>query len=178
MKFFFLGYGSNEHAYRVFNKTSRRVEVAVDVTFDESNGSQVEQVDSSVVGKEDPPCEAIKQLAIGDIRPQEDEVTEVVVPQVDAAPISADVPDATLQQASAATPERGSATLEGGSAAPTQLTAADSTPAHGQDLQPIFEQDDDEDPEDEQEAVKHPRLRQTIQRDHPIDNILGSLRKG
>ena len=63
------------------------------MTFDESNGSQVEQVDSSVVGKEDPPCEAIKQLAIGDIRPQ-DEVTEVVVPQVAAAPISADVPDA------------------------------------------------------------------------------------
>ena len=41
----------------------------------------MEQVDSSVVGKEDPPCEAIKQLAIGDTRPQEDEVTEVEVPQ-------------------------------------------------------------------------------------------------
>ena len=40
--------------------------------FDESNGSQVEQVDSSVVEKEDPPCDAIKQMAIGDIRPQED----------------------------------------------------------------------------------------------------------
>ena len=64
---FLLGYGSNEHAYRVFNKTSGRVEIAVDMTFDESNGSQVEQVDSSVVGKEDPPCEAIKQLAIDDI---------------------------------------------------------------------------------------------------------------
>ena len=56
---FLLGYGSNEHAYRIFNKTSGRVEIAVDVTFDESNGSQVEQVDSSVVGKEDPQCEAI-----------------------------------------------------------------------------------------------------------------------
>jgi hypothetical protein len=41
---FLLGYGLNEHAYRVFNKTSGRVEIAVDVTFDESNGSQVEQV--------------------------------------------------------------------------------------------------------------------------------------
>ena len=64
------------------------------MTFDESNGSQVEQVDSSVVGKEDPPCEVIKQLTIGDIRPQEEEVTEVEVPQVAAAPIFADVPDA------------------------------------------------------------------------------------
>ena len=78
----------------MFNKTSRRVEIAVDVTFDESIGSQVEQVDSSIVGKEDPPYEAIKQLTIGDIRPQEDEVTEVVVPQIAAAPISADVPNA------------------------------------------------------------------------------------
>ena len=88
------------------------------MTFDESNSSQVKQVDSSVVEKEDPPCEAIKQLSIGDIRPQE-KVTEVEVPQVVAAPISADVPNATLQQASTATPERGNAALAGDSAAPT-----------------------------------------------------------
>jgi hypothetical protein len=36
---FLLGYGSNEHDYRVFNKTSGKVDVAVDVTFDESIGS-------------------------------------------------------------------------------------------------------------------------------------------
>ena len=91
---FLLGYGSNEHAYHVFNKTFGRVEIAVDVTFDESNGSQVEQVDSSVVGKEDPPCEAIKQLDIGDIRPQEDKVTEVEVPQATDEQSFADVPNA------------------------------------------------------------------------------------
>src|SRR5438128_3791992 len=34
---FMLGYGSNAHAYRVFNKTSGCVEIAKDVTFDESN---------------------------------------------------------------------------------------------------------------------------------------------
>jgi len=67
------------------------------MTFDESNGSQVEQVDSSVIGKEDPPCEAIKQLAIGDIRPQEDEATEVEASQVAAAPIFTDVPHAKQQ---------------------------------------------------------------------------------
>ena len=102
----------------------------------------------------------------------------MVVPQVAAAPISADIPDAKLQQTPVATPEHCSAALEGGSAAPTQSAIADSSPARGQNLQPIFEQDDDEDLEDEQEAIEHPRLRQTIQRDHPIDNILGSLRKG
>ena len=54
------------------------------MTFDESNGSHVEQVDSSVVGNEEPPCEAIKQLAIGDIRPQEEKATEVETPQAEA----------------------------------------------------------------------------------------------
>jgi transposase InsO family protein len=37
---FLLGYGTNEHAYRVFNKTIGCVETTVDVKFDESNGSQ------------------------------------------------------------------------------------------------------------------------------------------
>ena len=106
---FLLGYGSNEHAYRVFNKTSGRVEIAVDVTFDESNGSQVEQVDSSVVGKEEPPCEVIKQLAIGDIRPQEVQATKVEVPQVAVAPNSADAPDAEQQRTPAITFARGNA---------------------------------------------------------------------
>jgi hypothetical protein len=64
----FLGYVPNEHAYRVFNLTTRRIEVMVDLTFDGSNGSQVEQVDLNVVGNEKPSCEAIKQLTIGDVR--------------------------------------------------------------------------------------------------------------
>ena len=38
---FLVGYGPSEHAYRVFNLTSGRIETTVDVTFDESNGSQV-----------------------------------------------------------------------------------------------------------------------------------------
>jgi hypothetical protein len=101
------------------------------VTFDESNGSQVEQVNSSVVGKEDPPCEAIKQLAIGDIRPQEDEATEVEVPQVADAPIFADVPNAEQQQTPATTPTCGSVVPKSDSATSVHLAAADSTLVHG-----------------------------------------------
>src|SRR5438128_2874998 len=67
---FILGYGSNTHAYRIFNKTSGCVEIAKDVTFDESNGSQ-EQIDSSLAEKEELPCEAIKKLALGELKPQE-----------------------------------------------------------------------------------------------------------
>jgi hypothetical protein len=46
------------------------------MTFDESNGSQVEQIDASVVGKEDLPRKATKQMAAGDVRPIEDQATE------------------------------------------------------------------------------------------------------
>src|SRR6266508_2601495 len=41
-----------------------------DVTFDESNGSK-EQIDPSFVEKEDLPCEAMKKLALGEVKPQE-----------------------------------------------------------------------------------------------------------
>ena len=68
---FLLGYGPNEHVYRVFNLPTVRTKITVDVMFDESNGSQVEQVDLDVVQKEEPPCEAINHMATGDVRPVE-----------------------------------------------------------------------------------------------------------
>jgi len=49
-----LGYGTNKHGYRVFNKTNGQVEIAVDVTFDETDGSQKEQVNVDSLGKEEP----------------------------------------------------------------------------------------------------------------------------
>ena len=68
---FLLGYGTNEHAYRVFNKTTGVVETTVDVKFDESNGSQVEQVDMNLVDDEEPPNLSIMRMGLGEIRPQE-----------------------------------------------------------------------------------------------------------
>ena len=63
---FLIGYDWNAYGYRVFNKTSCCVEIACDVTFDESNGSQGEQVDN-VVGMEESSSQAIKKSAIGEI---------------------------------------------------------------------------------------------------------------
>jgi hypothetical protein len=146
---FILGYGSNEHVYRVFNKTFGRVEIAVDVTFDESNGSQIEQIDSSVVGKEDPPCEAIKQMAIGDIMPQEDEATDLVGPLAADEEVFPNVPDAEGEHTPTAVQQFGNATPRSGSAAPPPEAATSSTPIQGQKLQPIFEEDEAEDPEDD-----------------------------
>ena len=67
-----LGYDSNTKAYRVFNKSSGLVEVSSDVVFDETNGSPREQVvDLDDVDEEDVPTAAIRTMAIGDVRPQE-----------------------------------------------------------------------------------------------------------
>ena len=78
------------------------------------------------------------------------------VPQAADEQSSADIPDAEGQQTPTANQQSGSAALP--------LTAAASpTPIQGQNLQPIFEQEDNEDLEDGQEVIDHPRLRQTIQ---------------
>jgi hypothetical protein len=68
---FLLGYDSNTKAYRVFNKSSDLVEVSSDVVFDETNGSPREQVDLDDIDEDDVPMAAIRTMAIGDVRPQE-----------------------------------------------------------------------------------------------------------
>jgi hypothetical protein len=67
---FLLGYASNARKYRVFNNTSGVVEIVIDVTFDESNGSQG-HIANELTGNEVPTCEAIKKITIGEVRPQE-----------------------------------------------------------------------------------------------------------
>jgi hypothetical protein len=68
---FLLGYNSNIKAYKVFNKSSGLVEVSSDVVFDETNGSQREQVDLDDVDEDEIPTAAMRTMAIGDVRPQE-----------------------------------------------------------------------------------------------------------
>jgi hypothetical protein len=41
-----------------------------------------------------------------------------------------------------------------------------------------LEQEDNDDQIQRQPIVPHPRVHQGIQRDHPVDNILGSIRRG
>jgi hypothetical protein len=66
-----LGYDSNSRVYHVFNKDSSCVGTTCDVVFDETNGSQVERYDLDYVDNEEAPCDALRTMAIGDVRPQE-----------------------------------------------------------------------------------------------------------
>jgi hypothetical protein len=68
---FLLGYDSNTKAYRVFNKSSGLVEVSSDIVFDETNGSPREQVNLDDVDEDEVPTTAMRTMAIGDVRPQE-----------------------------------------------------------------------------------------------------------
>jgi hypothetical protein len=60
---FLLGYDSNTRAYRVFNKSTGLVEVSCDIVFDETNGSQVEQVDLDELYDEEAPCIALRNIS-------------------------------------------------------------------------------------------------------------------
>jgi transposase InsO family protein len=104
---FLLGYDSNTRSYRVFNKSTGLVEVSCDIVFDETNGSQVEQIDLDELDDDEPP--------------QEEDIDQ------------------------------------GGD-------------------------EDDQDKEDDQEIrdqrPPHPRVHQAIQRDHPVNSILGDIHKG
>jgi hypothetical protein len=70
-KVFSFGYDSNSRAYRIFNKYSSFVETTCDVVFDETNDFQQEQYDLDVVDDKEAPCDALRRMSIGDVRPQE-----------------------------------------------------------------------------------------------------------
>jgi hypothetical protein len=68
---FLLGYDSNTRAYRVFNKSTGLFEVSCDIVFDETNGSQVEQVYLDELDDEEAPCVALRNMSIGHVCPKE-----------------------------------------------------------------------------------------------------------
>jgi hypothetical protein len=70
---FLLGYDSNTRAYRVFNKSTGLVEVCCDIVFNETNGSQVEQVDLDELDDEEAPCVVLRNMSIGDVCPKKSE---------------------------------------------------------------------------------------------------------
>ena len=87
---------------------------------------------------------AIKQMAIGDIRPQEVQATEVEAPHVTADLQPAAEIRAVVPLTQAAVLGSSSVAQRSSTATPMQTIAADISPIHGQNLQPIFEQEEDE----------------------------------
>ena len=69
---FLVGYSSKSKAYRVFNHATGLVKETYDVEFDESNGFQGAHGNLDDVGDE-PMREAMKNILVGDIKPNDDE---------------------------------------------------------------------------------------------------------
>ena len=141
---FLLGYDSNTKAYRVFNKSSGLVEVSSDVVFDETNGSPREQVvDLDDVDEEDVPTAAIRTMAIGEVRPQEQDERDQPSSSTMVHP-------------------------------PTQ----DDEQVHQEEACDQGGAQDDHVMEEEAQPAPPTQVRAMIQRDHPVDQILGDISKG
>ncbi|BAH95146.1 Os11g0205200 [Oryza sativa Japonica Group] len=179
---FLLGYESNAHAYHVFNKTSSIVEVTRDVTFDESNGSQGEQVVVHVVDDADP-RQAIDSKAIGDIRPVKTQDDEEDRDQPSSS--TSNSPTTSQESVDPEVPGPDDWNLRtspgpevlGPSARKFQAKDSQGVPTaqvDGIDAEGTVEHPD----RAHVPSVHHPRIHHIVQRDHPVDNILGDIRKG
>jgi hypothetical protein len=127
--------------------------------FDETNGSQVEQVDPDEIGNEEAPCIALRNMSIGDVCPKESEEP----PNVQDQPSSS-------TQASPPTQNEDEAQVD-----EIEDQANEPPQDDGNDQ---GEGANDQDKEDEEQRPSHPRVHQAIQRDHPVDTILADINKG
>jgi hypothetical protein len=131
--------------------------------FDETNGSQVEQVDLDELDDEEAPCVALRNMSIGDVCPKESE-----------EPTQAQGQLSSSMQASLPTHDEEQAQDDGNEDQEDEPPQEDGNGQGGDK--------DNEDKEDDQEVQgqrpPHPRVHQAIQRDHPVNSILGDIHKG
>jgi hypothetical protein len=132
------------------------------IVFDETNGSQVEQVDLDELDDEEALCVALRNMSIGDVCLKESE-----------EPIHAQDQLSSSNQASPPTQD--------------EDQVQDNKDEDQEDEPPQEEDNDqggdevDQDKEDDQETQgqrpPHPRVHQAIQREHPVNSILGDIHK-
>jgi hypothetical protein len=158
---YLLGYDSNTRAYRVFNKSTRLVEVSCDIVFDETNSTQVEQADLDELDDKEAPCVALRNMSIGDVCPKESE----------EPPQAQDQPSSSSMQASPPTQEEDQAQNNENEDQEDEPSQEENNDQGGDD--------NDQDKEDDQgPRPPHLRVHQAIQRDHPVNTILGDIHKG
>jgi hypothetical protein len=125
--------------------------------FDETNGSQVEQVDLDELDDEEAPCVALGNMSIGDVCPKESE-----------EPTQAQDQPSSSTRASPPTQDEDKAQEE-------EDEVQDDEPPQKED---IDQGGDEDDQEFQNQRPPHPRVHQAIQRDHPVNSILGDIHKG
>jgi hypothetical protein len=131
--------------------TTSCVEITCDAMFDQTNVSQKEQIDLDIVDDEEAPCDALQRTAIGDVRPQD-----------------------PSNQSQESTPND--------TTPPTQELDQDEHEEEDEHHDQVQEESNDqggvEDDGEKGEAPPHPSVCHNVQRDHPVNNILGDIKKG
>jgi hypothetical protein len=131
--------------------------------FDETDGSQVEQVDLDELDDEEALCIALRNMSIRDVCPKESEEP----PQAQDQPASSN-------QASPPTQDEEQAQGD------EEEDQEDEPPQ--EEVNDQGGDKDNEDKEDEQkiqgQRPPHPRVHQAIQRVHPVNSVLGEIHKG
>jgi hypothetical protein len=123
----------------------------------------VEQVDLDELDDEEALCVALRNMSIGDVCPKESE----------EPPQAQDQPSSSIQ----ASPP----TQDEDQAQEDENEDQEDEPPQEEDMDQGGDEDD-HDKEDDQEIrdqrPPHPRVHQAIQRDHPVNSILGGIHKG
>jgi hypothetical protein len=123
----------------------------------------VEQVDLDELDDEEAPCVTLRNMSIGDVCPKESE-----------EPPQAQDQSSSSMRASPPTQDEDQAQDN------EEEDQEEEPPQEEDNDQGRF--DNDQDKEDEQEVQgprpPHPRVHQAIQRDHPVNSILGDIHKG
>src|SRR5689334_24654245 len=105
------------------------------------------------------PCIALRNMSIGDVCPKESE----------EPPNAQDQPSSSTQ-ASPPTQNEDEAQVDEAEVQTNEPPQDDGNDQEGDA--------NDQDKEDEEPRPPHPRVHQAIQRDHPVDTILGDIHKG
>jgi hypothetical protein len=130
--------------------------------LDETNGSQVEQVDLDELDDEEAPCVALRNMSIRDVCPKESEEPPQAQDHLSSS-IQASPPTQDENQ-------------------PQDYEYEDQEMSHLKEDNDQGGDDDNENKEDDQEIQgqrpPHPRVHQAFQRDHPVNSILGDIHKG
>jgi hypothetical protein len=122
----------------------------------------VEQVDELCVGKDVPAEKAIRKMAIGEVKPQEEDDEDCKLEETTTLP-----PTANLGVSGEKSGHSGFSRKSGEKSEESEPDA--DTSQGSQEIEDLIQQE---------VSDPHPRVRQSVQRDHPIDNILGSIRRG
>jgi hypothetical protein len=130
--------------------------------FDETNDSQVEQVDLDELDDEEAPCVALRNMSIGDVCPKESE-----------EPTQAQDQPSSSNQASPPTQDEDQAQDDENEDQEYKPPQEEDNDQGGDEV----DQDKKDDQEIQGQRLPHPRVHQMIQRDHPVNSILGDIHK-